>query len=231
VRDRDTLDIGAAIKRHRLKYLPLRMTIALLVLSLPAGGPHRFYAHLPGQVFAALMVLQVLLERVLQAPDHGGKVKDRASFVVGWFGYVITLSVSVAEWYWFPESWKLTTWSLVWVGAAIGLWLLGLTIRIVAIRTLGRYFTAHVRIQDEQQVIQHGIYSVIRHPSYTGMLLIGLGVVTLHASVFGYLTWAVYMFPAMLYRIRIEEKALKKDLGEPYVEYSRRVKRLIPFIY
>jgi protein-S-isoprenylcysteine O-methyltransferase Ste14 len=105
----------------------------------------------------------------------------------------------------------------------------GMALRWYSIRVLGTSFTCEVSTRPGQQVIQSGPYRWMRHPSYTGGLITVLGVLVCCVN------WA--SLPALLvalagyaYRIRIEERALARDLGPAYQDYMRRTKRLIPFV-
>jgi len=107
----------------------------------------------------------------------------------------------------------------------------GLAIRCIAIVTLGKAFSANVAIKSAQTIQRTGIYSVLRHPSYSGLLLIFLGI-GLHSR--NWLALAVAFLPstaALLYRIRIEEAVLNTKFGPEYAAYSRVTKRLVPGVY
>jgi len=113
----------------------------------------------------------------------------------------------------------------------LGLFLMvaGMALRWYSIQVLGTSFTCEVSTRPGQEVIQTGPYRWIRHPSYTGGLITVLGVLVCCVN------WA--SLPALLvalggyaYRIRIEERALARDLGPAYEDYMRRTKRLIPFV-
>jgi protein-S-isoprenylcysteine O-methyltransferase len=107
----------------------------------------------------------------------------------------------------------------------------GLILRIWAIRTLGRFFTSTVRVQSDQIVVETGPYRLLRHPSYTGALLIGIGVGIALWSWIGLLLVAVLALPAYIHRVHAEESALGAGLGQPYLNYCQRTKRLVPFLY
>ena len=106
----------------------------------------------------------------------------------------------------------------------------GVALRFYAIHVLGAFFTTTVAVAPEQTVIEAGPYRLIRHPSYTGLLitLLGYGL-----SLTNWLSLLVLMGCALIgfsYRIHIEEHVLKAQLGQQYQEYMRRTKRLIPFV-
>jgi protein-S-isoprenylcysteine O-methyltransferase len=104
-------------------------------------------------------------------------------------------------------------------------------VRWYAILYLGRFFTVNVAIAADHRVIDTGPYKYIRHPSYSGVLLIFLGMAI---SFQNWLGFAVLLFPttlAFLRRIDIEEMALRGALGDAYINYSAHTRRLIPFVY
>ncbi|CAN5369384.1 phosphatidylethanolamine N-methyltransferase family protein [soil metagenome] len=107
----------------------------------------------------------------------------------------------------------------------------GLALRWYSIVYLGRFFTTNVAIAADHRVIDSGPYGLMRHPSYTGLLIAVLGM------GLSFLNWAslVLVFvpfcAVLMWRIRIEEQALAEGLGQRYTDYMGRTKRLIPFIY
>lgn len=120
---------------------------------------------------------------------------------------------------------------MVLFGIGIFLILAGMAFRWYSIWVLGKFFTSVITIQEGQKVVEKGPYRFIRHPSYSGAMLsflgfglaltnwLGLGLVVIGA-VIGY-----------SYRIRVEEQALVKGLGQPYLDYMQRTKRFIPFVF
>jgi protein-S-isoprenylcysteine O-methyltransferase len=116
-------------------------------------------------------------------------------------------------------------------GLALFLMVSGLTLRWVAILTLGRFFTVDVAIHERHTVVDAGVYRYLRHPSYSGLLLTfaGLGVFFGNVLALGAVT--VPVAAALLVRIQKEEAALLQGLGEAYKAYCDRTKRLVPGIY
>jgi protein-S-isoprenylcysteine O-methyltransferase Ste14 len=106
----------------------------------------------------------------------------------------------------------------------------GIALRLYAVITLGAYFTTEVATVREQHVVMRGPYRYIRHPSYTGFLLILVGF----GLCFGnWLSPVVMVGVALIgfsYRIRVEERILQEQLGQPYRTYMRHTKRLIPYV-
>ncbi len=118
-----------------------------------------------------------------------------------------------------------------WVfSLGIALIILGIIIRQWSMAILGRFFSGVVGIQKDQKVIEKGPYKYVRHPSYTGALIIFIGLGLALQSWAGVLTLILLFIIAYGYRIYVEEKVLISELGEPYIEYKKRTKRLIPYI-
>ena len=117
--------------------------------------------------------------------------------------------------------------------AVLGLVLLvaGISIRFSAIHTLGKYFTGTVLIKTDHRLIRSGLYRHLRHPAYTGALLAHLG---LGLSFSNWISLGFSLVPfavAALYRIQVEEQALRDAFGSDYLDYARNTERLIPKLY
>jgi protein-S-isoprenylcysteine O-methyltransferase Ste14 len=108
---------------------------------------------------------------------------------------------------------------------------LGLIIRWVAIISLGQAFTVKVSILEKHTLKTNGIYSYIRHPSYTGLLLyyLALGIIMQNWISFSLLL--IFPLVAVINRIRVEEKVLLEHFPSEYEKYQKRSWRLIPFLY
>ena len=109
--------------------------------------------------------------------------------------------------------------------------LAGLVLRGWSIKTLGGYFTGSVKVSADQPVITAGPYRVLRHPSYTGLLLVMTGFGLASANWVGAAGMAVLTLAGLLWRIQAEERALLATLGDPYRAYAARHKRLVPLVW
>jgi protein-S-isoprenylcysteine O-methyltransferase len=115
--------------------------------------------------------------------------------------------------------------------AGLALMVSGLLLRWWSVVHLGRFFTVNVAVADDHCVIVTGPYRVIRHPSYTGMLLTCLGVGVCFGNYASLLVMIVPIVALTLKRVRVEEEALSSALGQGYRTYMGHTKRLIPGIY
>jgi protein-S-isoprenylcysteine O-methyltransferase Ste14 len=107
----------------------------------------------------------------------------------------------------------------------------GVVVRFTAIRTLGKFFTVNLAINNEHRLIDKGFYKYIRHPSYTGSLLSFLGLAVYFNNWICIPVILVPIITVFIFRINIEEKLLIQQPGLNYSEYIKRTKRLIPFVY
>lgn len=157
------------------------------------------------------------------------KTKDRRSLAIIWSANLAGVVLAIVAAY--KCRWARFPISMTAKVAMVGFFAFGIALRWYSIFYLGRYFTVNVAIQPGHRVIDSGPYRFIRHPSYTGSLL----------SVFGFAlsfyNWAsltiviVGSTCAMLWRIQVEEAALREALHPQYGTYMQRTKRLLPFIY
>jgi protein-S-isoprenylcysteine O-methyltransferase len=115
--------------------------------------------------------------------------------------------------------------------AGLALMVAGLLLRWWAVTHLGRFFTVNVAVASDHRVIDTGPYRLIRHPSYTGILLTCLGVGLCFGNFASLLVIVVPIVALALKRVQIEEAALASELGEDYRAYMSHTKRLIPGVY
>jgi len=126
------------------------------------------------------------------------------------------------------ELWTMDGDTIRWLGVV--LFAAGGTLRIWPVFVLGRRFSGLVAIQPGHALVTRGIYSVIRHPSYLGLLVNSLGWGLAFRSGVGLLLTAILMLP-LLARIRAEERLLRTEFGDEYGAYCDRTSRLVPGLY
>ena len=121
--------------------------------------------------------------------------------------------------------------SMALQSAGLAIMAIGIIIRSTAITQLGRFHTPNVAVRTDHLLKQTGLYRYVRHPSYLGALIafVGFGLALgnwLSLAVIATVTPCLYLF-----RIQEEDAALLAAFGEPYRDYCRRTKRLIPGLY
>lgn len=157
-----------------------------------------------------------------------GEKTDRGSTAVivlaGWIGSFAAFAVAGLPMFVIQRGQK------PWFVAGLLILLTGSTIRRHCWRRLGQYFTGNVKTAADQPVIQSGAYRWVRHPSYTGGMLMYLGTGLALTNWLSVLLVTMPALAAYLYRVRVEEQALLVNLGPPYEDYMRRTKRFVPFV-
>jgi protein-S-isoprenylcysteine O-methyltransferase Ste14 len=109
-----------------------------------------------------------------------------------------------------------------WVGTLLRWW---------SFVALGRYFTVVVQTSADQPVIDRGPYRFLRHPSYTGLLLMFAGVGLMIGNWVSAAGAIILVLIALIHRLRIEERALNAALGDRYREFAASRARLIPYVW
>jgi protein-S-isoprenylcysteine O-methyltransferase Ste14 len=118
----------------------------------------------------------------------------------------------------------------IWNIAGLSLFVAGLTIALVAVFTLRRFYSSTLVTREDHQLITHGIYRFTRHPIYFGVLIAIMGVPVYAPSLYGFLVLSL-LIPIFLNRIRMEEEMLTEEFGDAYRTYRKATSKLIPFIY
>jgi len=107
----------------------------------------------------------------------------------------------------------------------------GFVLRVWAAVSLGKYYTTTLMITDGQRVVASGPYARIRHPGYLAEMLMWAGFGVLSSNLILAFLLPVMFVGVYLYRISVEEEMLVKALGDDYVQYQRRTRKLIPSVY
>jgi protein-S-isoprenylcysteine O-methyltransferase Ste14 len=108
---------------------------------------------------------------------------------------------------------------------------LGLAFTVWSYRTLGRFFSLEVQVQRTHEVVDTGPYRLLRHPGYAGVLFGFTGLGLALQSWVSVLVLLLATTAALAYRAQIEEKFLVAELGDAYVRYMARTKRLVPYVW
>jgi protein-S-isoprenylcysteine O-methyltransferase Ste14 len=193
------------------------------------GGVRAFFSH------AALIALVVATAAlVIAAYMAGGNVspgvrEDRGNrWVVGAFAVIGLFSGFFPAYTDRIGFWTIDGEGIRWLGLA--LYVVGGALRLWPVFVLGNRFSGLVAIQPGHTLVTKGIYGVIRHPSYLGLLTNSLGWGLAFRSGVGILL-TVVLIPLLMARIRSEEALLRDEFGAEYEAYRGRTCRLIPGIY
>jgi protein-S-isoprenylcysteine O-methyltransferase Ste14 len=185
---------------------------------------------------AGLLLLVVTLGWGMMEIFHAGRAREGATKVGGGgrgFAVLPSLVVATVLLHLAP---RMVPPAAIRPGAAafaVGMVILvaGLVLRGWSIMTLGEYFTGAVAVSADQRVVTVGPYRVLRHPSYTGLLLALAGLGLTAANWVSFAGVVVLPLAAILWRIHAEERALLATIGDRYRAYAAQHKRLIPLVW
>jgi protein-S-isoprenylcysteine O-methyltransferase Ste14 len=116
-------------------------------------------------------------------------------------------------------------------GIGIATLIAGSLLRRHCWRLLGASFTGDVRAAPDQSIVTTGAYAMVRHPSYSAGILINAGMGLALGSWGSTAVLVLASFAVYSYRIAVEERALLAAVGQPYQEFMRTRRRLIPYVY
>lgn len=156
--------------------------------------------------------------------------EDQGSLSVVAIGFSISMFLAFFLPFLFPTA-KLPGEALVWFSLGMVIIVSGSLLRRHCFKVLGNFFTGEVNIQNDHRVINQGAYRWVRHPSYSGALLIVLGIALAVGSWLSIIVALGVALPIYAYRARIEEQALLSSLGPNYAEFMATRKRFIPLFY
>jgi protein-S-isoprenylcysteine O-methyltransferase len=171
---------------------------------------------------------EILLALLVRARRGRHAIQDRGTQFILW-GAILG-SIVALDWVGNHFPWGIPGGR--WLRSfAVVLMIFGLAVRITAIVTLGRSFTVNVATHASQTLQRSGLYSMVRHPSYLGLEIcfLAVGLYTRNWACLALMLIAPTL--AVVYRIHVEEVALRGAFGAQYDDYARTTKRLIPGIY
>jgi protein-S-isoprenylcysteine O-methyltransferase Ste14 len=183
----------------------------------------------------ALIIFFFIIERILRKGNDAktfekSKYDKRSTNLLGFSFVISTMLIIYAP---LLNHYKIGTLKLNLSYNMFGIFimLLGISIRIIAAITLGRFYTRTLRKTDNHELISTGIYKYVRHPGYLGTILLNIGAGISVGNIFSLLIVIIPTFSSYIYRIKVEEKMLIEIFGDKYRAYTKWTKKLIPFIY
>jgi protein-S-isoprenylcysteine O-methyltransferase Ste14 len=204
--------------------------LAYLGLAILGWGSFAaFFSHSP---LIALVVVGFALMGVALLSSGNlspGEREDKGNrWVLVAFGVIGILLAYLPAYTDRKDFWTFDGDAVRWLGVV--LFAAGGALRIWPVFVLGRRFSGLVAIQPGHTLVTRGIYGVIRHPSYLGLLVNSLGWALAFRSGVGVLL-AALTIPPLVARMRAEERLLHTQFGDEYDAYRGRTSRLLPGIY
>jgi len=207
------------------------LIIIALLLFISAGTLNYWNAWLfIGILFIPMFILGNIL--MIKSPDLlrkrlNSKEKESKQKVLLIFGGVMFICGFVVSGLNYRFEWIILPKWIVFIATII--FLLAYVLYAEVLRE-NMYLSRIIEVQENQKVIDTGLYGIVRHPMYSSTILLFLSIPLVLGSLFSFLIFLVYPF-IIVKRIRNEEQVLEKGL-KGYLEYKKKVKyRLIPFIW
>lgn len=181
-----------------------------------------------------LIICYFVIEKTLRKGEQALSLQpgssDRNSSYVMWanglFSILLVLLAPILNFY------NLGYWNngyISWIGIIV--MVSGLLLRYWAAQTLGKFYTRTLQIVEGHQIIDVGLYSIIRHPGYLGVFIMTIGAGLAITNWIVFLITTTTSFMSCAYRIHVEEEMLESKFGEDYKVYKESTWRLMPLVY
>jgi protein-S-isoprenylcysteine O-methyltransferase Ste14 len=179
-------------------------------------------------IYGIWFLSEILLNVFMRSKNSDNRKTDKGSIWLIWILIIIGnfCAVYIANWLMASISEHIY---IRFIGLA--LIILGVVLRLFIIASLGQFFTVDVTIKENHRLKKDGFYKYLRHPSYFASLLTFIGFGLSLNNWISLLIITILVAIAFIIRIRVEERALIAHFGIEYLEYKKRTKGLIPFIY
>src|SRR5215469_11053988 len=214
------------------------LRLALIVIGICAyaglavlawGGLRPFFSHAALTALVVVLFALSILSFFAGGNVNAGVREDRGNrWVIAVFVIIGFLNAYLPAYTDRRELWTIDGDMIRWLGVV--LFAAGGALRIWPVFVLGHRFSGLVAIQPGHTLVTNGVYGVIRHPSYLGLLVSSLGWALAFRSMVGVLL-TVLTIPPLIARIHAEERLLHTQFGDEYDAYRSRTSRLIPGIY
>jgi len=193
------------------------------------GGPAAFFSH-PALIALAVATFAMAGAALFAGGNISPGVReDRGNrWVIAALSLIGVLAAFLPALTDRKGFWTLDGDAVRWFGVA--LFMAGGALRLWPVVVLGNRFSGLVAIQPGHTLVTSGVYGVIRHPSYLGLLVNSLGWALAFRSGLGLLLTALIL-PPLVARIGAEERLLRAQFGAEYDAYRARTSRLIPGLY
>jgi protein-S-isoprenylcysteine O-methyltransferase Ste14 len=202
-----------------------------VLLFIPAGS----FGYWQGWLFLGILFIPMFIAGLImmkKSPDllrkrlNAKEEQDEQKTVIALSGIMFLLSFVVAGFN-FRFGWIILPAWVSYVSAVI--FLLAYVLYAEVMRE-NAYLSRTVEVQEDQKVVDSGLYGIVRHPMYMSTLLLFLAMPLVLGSVISLVIMFAYI-PIIAKRIRNEEKVLEEGLAG-YTEYKKKVKhKVIPFIW
>jgi protein-S-isoprenylcysteine O-methyltransferase Ste14 len=203
------------------------LQFGLAVLGLGGFGP--FFSHPPLVALCFVAAIFLVISFFSSGNLSSGEREDRSNRWI--FIVIAVLGLLLAFVPAYTDRIGLLTIdgeTTRWIGVALVV--IGGTLRIWPVFVLGNRFSGLVAIQPGHQLVTTGLYSLIRNPSYLGLIVGAVGWALAFRSLIGVIIALLHLIP-LIARMDSEEALLHSHFGAEYEAYYKRTWRLLPWLY
>jgi protein-S-isoprenylcysteine O-methyltransferase Ste14 len=181
-----------------------------------------------------LAIIWLVVELFVVSRDRiegkGKPDKDKGTRIFNILSIIVSMLIAIILFYYTNLSFlKTRTDMFLWTGIVIIS--AGIIVRVWAIVSLGSSFRTTIETHEGQRVVQEGAYKFIRHPSYSGAVLSCMGYGIAFQNWISLTLLLIMPVIAFNNRIKHEEAELIRVLGQDYIDYQKKTKKLIPFVW
>ncbi|MEW6096810.1 MAG: isoprenylcysteine carboxylmethyltransferase family protein [bacterium] len=179
-------------------------------------------------IFFIIIIIIICIQRIMETflsdkKKIAGNIYAEWTFPALLFAYILLIISSIIEYFVIKREINLII---------SGIGCIMVVIRILlkhwAIKSLDKYWSAHIEIRQSHKLIKEGPYKYLRHPAYLSGIIEFLAIPLIPNSYYTLgMTFIIYT-SIILLRINIEEKQLVKRFGDAYIEYQKEVWALLP---
>jgi protein-S-isoprenylcysteine O-methyltransferase Ste14 len=211
----------------------LSICLALLGLETLRQNIMGWFLLAAGIAYPAGGVIHYFIRREpsWKSAGRGEIVREEKGGHSFWFllpGLLMVFFAPPLEWLYLPNILPRAPWM---PATGITLSLIALGLRIWAKTKFSGLYSGHVEVYADHRLIQTGPYRFVRHPGYSGLLLLALGAAIGYSSWIGLAAIPTLLLPGLAYRILIEERLLMEHFGKAFQHYTQKSKRLFPGIW
>jgi protein-S-isoprenylcysteine O-methyltransferase Ste14 len=213
----------------RLAFIALGACAYVGLAVVGWGGFWPFFSH-PALIGLVAVLFALSIVSFFAGGNLSPGVREARSnrWVIAVFAVIGFLNAYLPAYTDRKELWTIDGDTIRWLGVV--LFAAGGALRIWPVFVLGQRFSGLVAIQPGYTLVTSGVYGVIRHPSYVGLLINSLGWSLAFRSGVGVML-TLLLIPPLLARISAEENLLRAQFGDEYSAYCSHTWRLIPGIY
>jgi protein-S-isoprenylcysteine O-methyltransferase len=162
-------------------------------------------------------------------PLPNAHAKDRVTFQLIWIAITLAIVLGIYAGIAVPGERLPEADAIYPIGLVV--FVLGVVVRLWSIWTLGKFFTVQVAIASDHKLAENGPYRLLRHPSYTGSLMMFVGYLMCFGNALTMAIVLIAVLAVFIRRIQVEEAALAEAFGDSWRAYCKRTWRLVPLVY